>query len=187
MNPVWSSMIGVAVASAIVGLMVGAFAGATWAWVAVAGILGLRLLYHALHLAGLFHWLRNPQLRTLPGGHGVWEEVLAKLHRTLKNRESERDQLARALLRFRAAAQALPDGVVILDRDDHIEWANATARRQLGVDARRDAGRPVVNLVRHPDFVAYLRRSDYGAPLEDVVTFSITAKGHGQLVRTPGA
>jgi len=69
------------------------------------------------------------------------------------------------LLRFRAAAQALPDGVVILDRDNHIEWANATARRHLGVDARRDAGRPVVNLVRHPDFVAYLRRSEYGAPL----------------------
>jgi two-component system phosphate regulon sensor histidine kinase PhoR len=145
--------------------MVGAFAGATWAWVAVAGVLGLRLLYHALHLAGLSDWLRKPQLRTLPSGHGVWEEVLAKLHHTLKNREGERDQLARALLRFRAAAQALPDGVVILDRDDHIEWANATARRQLGVDARRDAGRPIVNLVRHPDFVADRRRSDYGAPL----------------------
>lgn len=165
MNPVWSSTIGVAVAAAIVGLMVGAFAGATWAWIAVAGVFGVRLLYHSVHLAGLFRWLQNPQLRSLPGGHGVWEDVLAELHRTLKTHEGEREQLARALLRFRAAAQALPDGVVILDRDDHIEWANATARRQLGVDARRDAGRPVVNLVRHPDFVAYLRRSDYGAPL----------------------
>jgi two-component system phosphate regulon sensor histidine kinase PhoR len=165
MNPIWSSTIGVAIAAVITGLMVGAFAGATWAWVAVAGVLGLRLLYHSLHLAGLFRWLGDPQLRTLPGGSGVWEEVLAKLHGTLKTWEDERDQLARALLRFRAAAQALPDGVVILDRDNHIEWANATARRHLGVDARRDAGRPVVNLVRHPDFVAYLRRSEYGAPL----------------------
>lgn len=165
MNPVWSNTIGVAIASAGVGLVVGAFAGPVWAWSAVAGVLALRLLYHAAHLAGLSRWLQSPQRSTLPRGHGVWEEVLAELHRTLKSLETERDQLARALLRFRAAAQALPDGVVILDHDDRIEWANATARRQLGVDARRDAGSPVVNLVRHPDFVAYLRRSDYGAPL----------------------
>jgi len=165
MNPVWGNTIGVAIVSAIVGLVVGAFAGATWAWIAVAAVLGLRLLYHARHLASLFRWLQAPQHETLPNGHGVWEEVLAELHRALKSLDTERDQLARALLRFRAAAQALPDGVVILDREDRIEWANATARRQLGVDARRDAGSPVVNLVRHPDFVAYLRRSDYDAPL----------------------
>ncbi|MDX1374956.1 MAG: phosphate regulon sensor histidine kinase PhoR [Burkholderiales bacterium] len=165
MNPVWSNTIGVAAASAAVGLVVGAFTGPAWAWGAVAAVLALRVLYHAAHLAGLSRWLENPQRAALPRGHGVWEEVLAELHRALKGLETERDQLTRALLRFRAAAQALPDGVVILDRDNHIEWANATARRQLGVDARRDAGSPVVNLVRHPDFVAYLRRSDYGAPL----------------------
>lgn len=165
MNPVWGNTIGVAIVSAVVGLVVSAFAGATWAWIAVAAVLGLRLLYHARHLAGLFRWLQAPRHETLPSGHGVWEEVLAELHRALKSLDTERDQLARALLRFRAAAQALPDGVVILDREDRIEWANATARRQLGVDARRDAGSPVVNLVRHPDFVAYLRRSDYDAPL----------------------
>lgn len=165
MNPVWSNTIGVAIASTAVGLVAGAFAGPAWAWGAVAAVLALRVLYHAAHLAGLSRWLQAPQRATLPSGHGVWEEVLAQLHHTLKSLETERDQLARALLRFRAAAQALPDGVVILDRDNHIEWANATARRQLGVDARRDAGSPVVNLVRHPDFVAYLRRSDYGAPL----------------------
>ena len=165
MNPVWSNTIGVAIASTAVGLVAAAVAGPAWAWGAVAGVLALRVLYHAAHLAGLSRWLQAPRGATLPSGHGVWEEVLAELHRTLKSLETERDQLAGALLRFRAAAQALPDGVVILDRDNHIEWANATARRQLGVDARRDAGSPVVNLVRHPDFVAYLRRSDYGAPL----------------------
>ena len=165
MNPVWSHTIGVAIAAAAVGLLAGAIAGPTWAWVAIAAVLGLRVLYHAAHLAGLSRWLQTPQRKTLPSGQGVWEEVLAELHRTWKSRETERDDLSRALLRFRAAAQALPDGVVILDHDNRIEWANATARRQLGVDARRDAGSPIVNLVRHPDFVAYLRRSDYGAPL----------------------
>ncbi|MCG6953955.1 MAG: phosphate regulon sensor protein PhoR, partial [Betaproteobacteria bacterium] len=165
MNPVWSHTIGVAIAAAAVGLLAGAIAGPTWGWAAVAAVLGLRVLYHATHLAGLSRWLQAPQRKALPSGQGIWEEVLAELHRTLKSLETERDDLARALLRFRAAAQALPDGVVILDHDDRIEWANATAQRQLGVDARRDAGSPIVNLVRHPDFVAYLRRSNYGEPL----------------------
>ncbi len=165
MNPVWSHTIGIAIAAAAIGLVAGAFGGPAWAWGAIAFVLALRVLYHAVHLAGLSRWLQSPQRATLPSGHGVWEEVLAELHRTLKSLETEREELTRALLRFRAAAQALPDGVIILDRDNHIEWANATARRQLGVDARRDAGSPVVNLVRHPDFVAYLRRLDYGAPL----------------------
>jgi two-component system phosphate regulon sensor histidine kinase PhoR len=165
MNPVWSHTIGVAIAAAAVGLITGAIAGPTWAWIAVAAVFALRVLYHAAHLAGLSRWLQAPQPQSLPSGHGVWEEVLADLHRALKSLETERDELGRALLRFRAAAQALPDGVVILDRDHRIEWANATARRHLGVDARRDAGSPIVNLVRHPDFVAYLRRSEYGEPL----------------------
>lgn len=165
MNPVWSHTVGVAIAATAVGLVAGAIAGPTWAWVAVATVLALRVLYHATHLAGLSRWLQAPQRKSLPSGQGVWEEVLAELHRTLKLLETERDDLGRALLRFRAAAQALPDGVVILDREDRIEWANATARRQLGVDARRDAGSPIVNLVRYPDFVAYLRRSEYGEPL----------------------
>ena len=96
MNPVWSHTIGVAIAAAAVGLLVGAIAGPTWGWVAVATVLGLRVLYHAAHLAGLSRWLQAPQRKTLPSGQGVWEDVLAELHRNLKSLETERDDLARA-------------------------------------------------------------------------------------------
>ena len=137
----------------------------TWLLAAVAAIFALRLAYHALHLAALRRWLRRPELESLPRGRGVWEEALAELHRFLKRRDAEQDSLARALTRFRAAARALPDGVVILDRDDHIEWANPTAAHHFGVDARRDLGLPITNLIRHPDFVAYLAVRDYGQPL----------------------
>jgi two-component system phosphate regulon sensor histidine kinase PhoR len=58
----------------------------------------------------------------------------------------------------------MPDAVLVLDANDHIVWANATAERYYGLDARRDAGQPILNLVRNPDFVAYLKSGAYGQP-----------------------
>jgi two-component system, OmpR family, phosphate regulon sensor histidine kinase PhoR len=140
----------------------------TWlelALCALAVVLALRLLYHAMHIAALRRWLRRPSLDKLPRGRGVWEDLLAELHRYLRGRESGAAELDRALTRFRAAARALPDGVLILDQDNHIEWSNPTAAGHFGIDARRDTGQAVTNLVRHPDFVAYLRRGDFSEPV----------------------
>ena len=125
----------------------------------------LRLAFHSLHLSAFRRWLRRPELESLPRGRGVWEEGFAELHRYLKKRDSEQEALAQSLARFRAAARALPDGVVILDHEHRIEWSNPTAAHHFGIDARRDFGHPVVNLIRHPDFVAYLAAGDYSEPL----------------------
>jgi len=165
MNPSWAGILGVAFGAAAAGLVVWPFAGATWAWAAVGAVLALRVLYHAIHLAALHAWLRRPTLETLPRGRGAWEEALADLHRLFKGRDAEQQQLLRTLARFRAAGRALPDGVVILDRENHIEWANPTAARYFGIDARRDFGQPVTNFVRHPDFVAYLAAGEFADPL----------------------
>jgi two-component system phosphate regulon sensor histidine kinase PhoR len=132
---------------------------------AIAVVLVLRVAYHQLHLTALRGWLRRPQLDKLPRGRGVWEEALAELHRFLKRRDAEQEGLGQSLARFRAAVRALPDGVVILDREHRIEWANPTAAHHFGIDARRDLGQPVVNLIRQPDFVTYLGAGDFSQPL----------------------
>ncbi len=165
MNPVWASTLGVALAAAAAGLIIWPIAGAKWAWAGVAAVLALRVLYHAAHLASLFRWLRRPSRRTLPRGRGVWEHALAELHGYLKRRDAGEENLVRALGRFRAAGRALPDGVVILDGEDRIEWSNPTAQRHFAIDPARDSGRPVTNLLRYPDFVAYLARGEYREPL----------------------
>jgi two-component system phosphate regulon sensor histidine kinase PhoR len=132
---------------------------------ALAAVLALRLAYHAWHIAALRRWLRRPLLEELPRGRGVWEDALAELHRYLRGREAGEAAIDRALTRFRAAARALPDGVVILDSDNHIEWLNPTAAGHFGIDARRDSGQAVTNLIRHPDFIAYLRSGDFAEPM----------------------
>ena len=157
MNPAWASALAVAVAAAAAGLL--------WGWPGVAAVLALALVFHTTQLAALMRWLRRPAKDALPAGRGVWEEAFATLHHYLKGRDEERERLRAALARFRDAGRALPDGVVILDRAYHIEWANPTAARHFSIDARRDLGRPVANFLRHPDFVAWLGAGDFGEPL----------------------
>ncbi len=165
MNPVWGSTIGVAIVAAGAWLLVWPLAGPEWAWVAAAAVLAARISYHARHLSAFMSWLERPARDTLPVGSGIWEEAFARLHQHLKKGDDEQQGLLRALGRFRAAGRALPDGVVVLDAEDHIEWSNPTAERHFGIDSRRDSGQTITNLVRQPDFVAYLEGHQYLEPL----------------------
>jgi len=62
---------------------------------------------------------------------------------------------------FLSAIQASPNGVVLLDSQGRIEWANLTAANQLGFDPQRDVGQYVRNLVRQPEFSHYLKHKDF--------------------------
>ena len=157
MNPAWASALALSLAAAAAGLL--------WHWAAAAAVLALGVAVHAFHLAAFLRWLRRPTRDSLPAGRGAWEEAFATLHRHLKDRDEERDRLRHALAQFRDAGRALPDGVLVLDREHRIEWANPTAARHFSLDARRDLGQPVSHFVRHPDFVAWLEAGDFREPL----------------------
>ncbi|MBI5911188.1 MAG: phosphate regulon sensor histidine kinase PhoR [Betaproteobacteria bacterium] len=148
-----------------VGLIVWPLAGPVWALAAVCLGLVLLLLRHAANLAALAGWLRDPLAKPVPQGSGIWEEVLVGLHRFVRARIKQEQQLSEDLVRFRSAGLALPDGVVLLDARGHIEWCNPIASRYLGLDEQRDLGQPLLNLVRHPDLAAYLERGEYAEPL----------------------
>ena len=122
------------------------------------------LLHHVGNLGALADWLRDPLHRTVPVGSGQWETVFARLFRFVRGTLQHQHRLTAQLARFRSAAQAMPDAVIVLDAEDHISWCNAMAERYFGLDAQKDAGQPLLNLVRTPDFVDYLRRGDYGEP-----------------------
>ncbi len=165
MNPVWAGFAGKSVLLGLAALATWALAGGGWALGVLAGGYALLALHNARNLAALARWARAPRSATLPPGSGSWEIVLADLHRWLKIRDAEDRQVAVALERFRDAGRALPDGVVILDAENRIEWANPTAELYLGIDGLRDAGQAVTNLLRHPDFVRHLEAGAYEEPL----------------------
>jgi two-component system phosphate regulon sensor histidine kinase PhoR len=141
----------------LAGLGLGAEAG--WAMLA---LLALALLaYYVAKLAALIRWLRQPGATPLPEARGAWDEAFALLYRFERAADREANRLSRALMRWRQAGEALPDGVVILDAQNRIEWCNEGAGRHFGLDLRADPGRPVTNLVRQPEFAAYIEAEDY--------------------------
>jgi two-component system phosphate regulon sensor histidine kinase PhoR len=67
---------------------------------------------------------------------------------------------------LRSSAGAFPDGGVLLNARREIVTYNAAAERLLGLRKARDRGQRIENLLRHPDFVAYLEGNDYAAGVE---------------------
>ncbi len=136
-----------------------------WGWAVLsAGLLAL-LAYHVRHLARLSAWLSRPVLGAVPEASGIWDEALAALHRFERAAARREEELTEALARFRRAAQALPDGVVILDGANRIEWCNRTAETQLEIDSARDLGQPIADLIRDPQFIDYLASGEEAAPV----------------------
>jgi len=173
----------IAMASLLAGLLISPLWGIAGAGAALLAL----LLLHLGNLSALVRWLRDPQ-QPVPRGSGVWEEVFSALYRLMRSSNRERQQLAAAVTRFRSAGMAMPDGVMILDARNHIEWCNPTAERLFGIDGARDAGQQIMNLVRAPDFAAYLEQGDFSEPMvlrltraeERVLSLRAIPYGHDQ-------
>jgi len=138
-------------------------ADAGWALFAV-GLLVL-LAYHVRNLGRLLGWLGGPDTGVVPSANGAWDDAFAFLHRRERRHHQERQRLGRLMVRYGQAGRALPDGVVILDAENRIEWCNEKALNRFGIDAKADAGQPITNLVRQPEFVEYIAAGDYSRPL----------------------
>jgi two-component system, OmpR family, phosphate regulon sensor histidine kinase PhoR len=163
-NPIWTRTALTLGGFAVAALIAWPLQGPAWSLGVFGTGLALVLLRHLINLRALVAWLRDPPATPVPIGSGVWEHVFSRLYRFMRSTTQHQHRLTAQLARFRSAAQAMPDGVIVLDAEDHIVWANATADRYYGVDARRDAGQPILNLVRNPDFVAYLKSGAYDQP-----------------------
>ena len=156
MSRVARGALAAAAASGVLALLVGAAAGAASGWAALALGLAALLVHHLRQLARLAGWLADPAAGPVPESRGSWGEVLTALHRFERASAKREKELAEALARFRRAAQALPDGVLILDGENRIEWSNDKAVAMLGLDPHADLGQPLGNLVRAPAFAACL-------------------------------
>jgi two-component system phosphate regulon sensor histidine kinase PhoR len=122
----------------------------------------------ALHLQQfrvLLGWLQKPDLGTIPDGFGMWDDAFANLYQEIRSHVRQETRLISELGRLQQAAAALPDGAVILNASDQIEWCNSPAEVLLGLNLEKDTGQPISFLVRQSEFIAYLNERRYAEPL----------------------
>ncbi|HEY2968846.1 MAG TPA: phosphate regulon sensor histidine kinase PhoR, partial [Casimicrobiaceae bacterium] len=121
--------------------------------------------WHLIQLDILTRWAGRSLEEAVPEGRGTWAIAYAALYRRIRLRSARQRDLRLALDRFVSGAEALPEGVVVLDGANRIQWANPRAQAHLGIELRHDAGAPIVNLVRQPAFVQYLAGGDFSDPV----------------------
>ena len=171
----------VAVATIIVWLVF----GTGWALAALAiGALAV-IAHHLWQLDKLARWASGAADAPVPEGAGSWRSVFTALYRRMRVRAAVERELGHRLERFTRAAEAIPEGIVVLDATNRIRWANARARSHLGLDPRRDIGQPLGNIVRQPEVIGYLDAGDFSEPIvvdslrDPGVTLSIVVVPYG--------
>lgn len=123
------------------------------------------MAYRARQLYKLGIWLNDPRPETIPEADGLWDEVFSQLYRMVKRHNQTKQELADELQHIEQATAALPEGVVILNDANRIEWCNPLAQQHFGLDAEHDFMQDITYLMRQPEFVEYLMASNFSEPL----------------------
>ncbi len=138
-------------------------------WVAALGFLTgiqafvmLRRLWQEYRLA---RWLESPDEVDPPDATGTWGDIFYRLDKLQRRQRASRSELTTALEQFEHAAQAVPDGMVILNSSDQIEWCNPASRKYMGLDCERDRGQFIRYLLRQANFLDFLDAADYSQRL----------------------
>ncbi|MCO6432893.1 phosphate regulon sensor histidine kinase PhoR [Nitrosomonas nitrosa] len=151
-------------------------------WVAVDAVTALSFLslillvktiHHTYCLTSLDRWLQRfnhasmdvSTISTLPNSFGPWGDVFIRFSRFIRRYYRSRQSLSKALERLQRATSAMPEGIVILDEANRIEWCNPSAELHLGLDLKLDIGQHITHIVRQMQFVSYLSAGDYSKHL----------------------
>ncbi|MDE2612990.1 MAG: DUF3329 domain-containing protein, partial [Burkholderiales bacterium] len=181
-------------AAGLVGAAVGWLIGQPIGWpraaLAAGAVLGAGavLLRDALRAWRLMHWLRAAPGAEVPRSGGFWGELAYRIERSLRRHERAVEQERRRLSQFLSAIEASPNGFILLDAHDQIEWCNAAAAQHFGLQPVRDLRQRITNLIRVPAFVAYLQAAHFDTPVTFVgpageATLSVLVRPYGEGAR----
>ena len=96
-----------------------------WAIVVSILVLAIPLMYSYINLGQLAKHVQSDSIENMPLPSGLWEEVLSRLQRQVKNLKQRMRNIELQHERFIEAFQASPNGIVMLDEEDQIEWCNS--------------------------------------------------------------
>lgn len=164
---VWlRSLLALALLLALAALL-GVFIGHAWPSIALAS-LGV-LAWQQWKLRALLMHLVSRRRADAPRGTGAWGEVDALLQRSQAEMRARKRRLLDMLRAYRAAAAALPDGVVVLERNSQrVAWFNESATRLLGLRYPQDVDASLVDRLQPLPVAHWLASGRHAEPLADV-------------------
>jgi two-component system phosphate regulon sensor histidine kinase PhoR len=145
------------------GVACGLLLGRLWIW--VAAVVFLYLGWQLLNLYRLDRWLRLRSRLKPPELGGVWGDIVAQVVRIHRRKQFHKQRLVQIFRELRRSTAALPDGVIILGRQNEIVWFNRQGAHLLGLKRPIDIGLRIDNLIRAPEFIHYLHGADFSHPL----------------------
>ncbi len=154
MWPAWSFALIRLLAAIAVATALGLIFGRMGLW--LTAVLGAVLAWQFVSLFRLHHWLRHRSHEEPPEIGGLWGDVIGLVGRIYRRKQFHKRRVTQLFREFRRLSAALPDGVVLLSENREIQWFNRTAADLLGLRRKVDVGLPIANLVRNPEFAAYL-------------------------------
>ncbi|MFM2030372.1 MAG: hypothetical protein RL517_1565 [Pseudomonadota bacterium] len=128
-------------------------------------VLAIPLVYSYINLARLRKYVIQDSVENMPLPSGFWEDVFFRLQRLVRNLKQQIRTVEKQHDRFIEAFQASPNGILMLDDQDQIEWCNAIAERFFGLNFKRDVLQRINFLIRRPEFIQYLAKRQFEDPL----------------------
>ncbi len=111
-------------------------------------------------------WLANPTIDTLPEGNNHWEEIFLAIYQIKREHAYIEKELTDTLDNFRHTMNTLPDGIVVLNQRNEINWCNPPAEMQFGLDLSKDINQPVHNFIRYALFIEYLHQTNHSETIQ---------------------
>ena len=139
--------------------------GEAFAITAAILVLSIPLIYSYINLVRLGKFIQSDSVENMTLPSGLWEEIFFRLQRLVKNLKQRMRQIEQQHEHFIEAFQASPNGIVMLDQSDQIEWCNSIAEQFFGLMFKRDVMQRINFLVRRPEFTQYLSKRNFEEPL----------------------
>lgn len=158
-------LIPILVLAGIAGLIGEAFLADELGWLLAVFIIVLSLFIAYVNQSRLDVFVKGAGISHLSGFGGAWSEIFFKLQRIITGLRKDIEQIERQHKRFIEAFQASPNGIVMLDDQDQIEWCNAIAEQFLSIQFKRDVLQRIHYIVRRPEFVQYITGRKYDEPV----------------------
>lgn len=134
-------------------------------WLIALLILAYSLLSSYINQVRLDVFVKGAGISSLSGFGAAWSEIFFRLQRIISGLRKDIELIERQHKRFIEAFQASPNGIVMLDDQDQIEWCNAIAEQFLGIQFKRDALQRIHYIVRKPEFVQYMINRQFEEPV----------------------